>query len=72
MTLRILNDREKATISKRLKKYGYLLAGGSVQDGSYHLSLDTHGASTVGNNLGHDLKSLLNANAIFLDGIRIA
>ncbi|MFQ8988437.1 MAG: hypothetical protein ACLR6T_07120 [Intestinibacter sp.] len=72
MTLRILSDREKAIISKRLKKYGYLLEGGSVEDGNYHLSLNTHGAATTGNNLGPDLKSLLNAKSIFLQGIKIA
>lgn len=72
MTLRILNDREKDIISKRLKKYGYLLSGGSVENGIYHLGLNTRGAATVGSNLGPDLKNCLNAKAVFLNGKQIA
>ena len=71
MTLRILSNQEKTTISETLKKYGFLLEGGSKENGIYHLSLNTHGAATIGHNIGSELKQLLKAKAIFLQGVRI-
>ena len=72
MTLRSLNDREKDVISEKLKMYGFILNGGSVESGVYHLSLNTHGAATIGNNLGAELKKILNAKTIFVSGIQIS
>ena len=72
MALRVLDNREKTAISKFLKSYGYLLDGGSVEDGVYHLGLNKRGCSTVGKNLGPGLKNLLNAKAVFLEGKQIA
>ena len=70
-----LNRSEQSAVQKALKLYGYDLDGGSVEildsgKTRAYISLDIHGAATIGSTVGQRIRNILNVDEILINGCK--